>query len=51
MLKGAGFTRIRAGQGKAKRTPNSNKAHTQGLYMTEKKKKSIMTIFCFPKCP
>jgi hypothetical protein len=40
MLKAAGFfTRIRAGQGKAKRTPNSNKAHTQGVYMTKNKGK------------
>jgi hypothetical protein len=38
-LKAAGFTRIRAGQGKAKCTPNSNNAHTQGVYMTKKKKK------------
>jgi hypothetical protein len=37
-LKAAGFTRIRAGQGKAKRIPNSNNAHTQGVYMTQKKK-------------
>jgi len=29
------------GESQAKRTPNSNKAHTQGVYMTQKKKGKI----------